>query len=1049
MPEGEGIEPGPFGRSGRGATPAMAAVIMIVVILIVGGAGYAGLSATSSGGSATRSTCEPVTSPACKSSVANDVTTFTPFKPGLGSTFVSVPQGTSVPVTVGLSGGESASNFSVTWGDSALASGTTYSTSPTQSHIYNSLGTFIISAEALVGTSWHTGTHALIVVQVVPSLATSSSGVYPTLTTSLTNGSSTTTGNTGYIVQGGGPIVVSGLYAAPPLNPSYVTGSPKILNSGGTCSATNTTSSASASCTFANSGVYTLTFTGAITYLPASAVQDWANYTWTVYVTPTGVTPSCAACIAVARGNSPHPGTLDIYEIAAGGGTTMDPGIDYESVGAEVILNTYENLITYNGTDVGVDPSNYVPLLATCVPGTSGCAKMYGGNDLLVDNSSNGQPEYYTYAIDPNARFYDSATGNSWAVYPTDVMYSAARQIALGTYPANPGWILAQSLTPGTGNASWDAGLHAMGYGPDSNNTVNNIMDSMLVNDTTYCPPAALAANGCITFNAWADGHTWAYFQETIASPWGLTVYPCGWTSVYGASPLPGFVLPTAKNGDGSCMLPGSATSTSQSAYQTWLASVSKAGSNVLDTGWYSWDGVTALGISGYPYPYPNLEYHSAGEGPYYVVSYNKAVGYVLQANPAYHAPTCAGQPGCWPIAATYAPHVNVYWDPDDTIGIQEYLAGQADSAGYDTADTGEILQLVKNNQISLYTAPTLDIDQIEVNLQFNATSLTTLVGSSPGFNIPGDFFAQSGLRQFLDHAFPYSTFINSLYTVDGVQYAEPYGGIIPHGMGNYYPTNVTWPAGNPDANPADVGGAAWWWANITNSKSPAYDPELAKCTSSAPCVFPILGLQGVPSLNQAFTDYAQSIKTLSNGALTPYVFPITFEQSVTTCALGPGENPCDFFRLGWAPDYPDPSDYIGPYIEPNSIFTYDDALSEALSGVYATATTYNASSCGHWDVISYWANLALLPNDCQWPAYSTMLYAFALAAATSGAARTLLFNMAEHILNTLGLYVYTFQTVGVGTAANWVNQATINQNIVTGSVDQFWFLWNGNHVVS
>jgi len=46
-----------------------------------------------------------------------------------------------------------------------------------------------------------------------------------------------------------------------------------------------------------------------------------------------------------------------------------------------------------------------------------------------------------------------------------------------------------------------------------------------------------------------------------------------------------------------------------------------------------------------------------------------------------------------------------------------------------------------------------------------------------------------------------------------------------------------------------------------------------------------------------------------------------------------------------------------------------------------------------------------------------------------------------------LGLYVYTFQTVGVGTAANWVNQATINQNIVTGSVDQFYFNWNGNGV--
>ena len=1052
MSDGEKAPPSSSGRSGRGATATTAGAVMIVVILLVGGLGYAGLAATNNGGgSNTQQTCSPPTSQACKSTAANDVTTFTPFKPGLGSTFVQVSQGTSVPVTVGLAQGESASNFSVTWGDSSLANDTTYSNSPTQTHTFNSLGTFIISAEALVGTSWHTGTHSLIVVQVGPSLATSSSGVYPTLTTSLTNGSSSATSNFGFITQGGGPIVVSGAYSTLPLNPSYLPGAPKIVNSGGTCTNTNTSNSASGTCTFGSAGIYTVTFTGAITYLPASAVQAYANYTWTVYVTPTGVTPSCNSCVGIVPGTSPHPGTLDIYEIAPGGGTTMDPGVDYESVGAEVILNTYENLITYNGTNVGVDPSNYVPELATCVPGTAACAAMYGGNDLLVKNSS-GQPEYYTFAIDPNAKFYDPATGSSWSVYPSDVAFSAARNIAIGTYPNDPGWILAQALTPGNGNGSWDTavpgfpGIHAMFYGPNSNNTVNNIMDSILVNDSTYCPAAALAAAGCVTFNAWADQHTWAYFLELVASPWGLTIVSSGYYTAQGGG-LPGWPASTAAAGDGPTLLPGNAHSTSDASYQAWLSSVSVPGTST--TGFQTWDPVTIQGIVGWPYPDPNLEYKSAGSGPYYVVSYSKAVGYVLAANPAYHGPTCAGQAGCWPVAGTYVKHVNVFWDPDDTIGIQEYLAGQADSAAYDTGDTGQILQLVKNNQIGLATTPTLGIDQLEVNLQFNKTGLIALVGSTPGVNVPQDFFAQSGLRQFLNHAFPYSTFLNNLYTVDGIQYAEAYGGVIPHGMGDYYPTNVTWPAGNPDANAADVGGAAWWWSAITTSSNPAYDAELAGCTSSAPCYFPILGLQGVPSLNQAYTDFAQSVKTLTGGALQPYVFAITFEQSITTCATGPGTNPCDFFRLGWSPDYPDPSDYIGPYIQPDSIFTFDDALNEALSGQYATATTYNNSACGHWDDIAYWANQAVLPSDCQWVAYKAMLLAFDQGGAVSGAQRTLLFNMAEHILNTMGLYVYTFQSIGVGTIANWVNQASINSNIVTGAVDQFWFLWRGNGVVS
>ena len=107
----------------------------------------------------------------------------------------------------------------------------------------------------------------------------------------------------------------------------------------------------------------------------------------------------------------------------------------------------------------------------------------------------------------------------------------------------------------------------------------------------------------------------------------------------------------------------------------------------------------------------------------------------------------------------------------------------------------------------------------------------------------------------------------------------------------------------------------------------------------------------------------------------------------------------------------------------------------------------YNATSCGHWNDIVYWANLAVLPNNCQWTAYKTMLYAFDLANTVTGLQRALLFNMAEHILNILGLYVYTFQTVGVGNAASWIDASTINYNIVTGSVDQFYFLWNGVNV--
>ncbi|HYB63159.1 MAG TPA: hypothetical protein VEE86_01890, partial [Thermoplasmata archaeon] len=85
---------------------------------------------------------------------------------------------------------------------------------------------------------------------------------------------------------------------------------------------------------------------------------------------------------------SPHNGTLETEEYTGGAGlTTEDPAVAYDTISVEPILNVYETLVAYNGSGSnGLGPHAFVPVLATCVPGTVQCHEDYGSY-LLANNT--------------------------------------------------------------------------------------------------------------------------------------------------------------------------------------------------------------------------------------------------------------------------------------------------------------------------------------------------------------------------------------------------------------------------------------------------------------------------------------------------------------------------------------------------------------------------------------------------------------------------------------------------------------------------------------
>ena len=1034
----------------RGISGITAAIIMIVVVVVVGGAGYAGLSAA--GGSSTSSppaTCAPLGSPQCAGSEAlNDLVLFVPYQPGFGQIAFTSTQGLSLPASVSLSNGETASSFAVNWGD-----GTTTTQTTTQfSHTYASLGSYLVSGTADVNGITHTGTSHLFPLVIGPSATTLASGHFPTVNATLSNGSATA--NNRPWIHTGGTVTVAASYSSLPSVAGYTALPPSILASSGANKVTNGSSSmaATGTYTFPTAGIYTLTFVGPIATPVGTVFQ---NYTWTVYVAGSGIPLACTYCTSgsSAKG-SPHSGTIYSYEIAPGGATSLDPSVDYETVGGEVIMNTYEQLVNYNASSTG----SYVPVLSLCVPGPAAtgpnsCTTQYGWN--LTVNGTAGQDEYWTFPISSTAQFYDPSTGAHWGVYPTDVMFSVLRTLMWLQTPSQyvyNGWIIGQSLLP-YGNGSWDQGIHS-----PWNNTPQNMLDSMLINDSRYCPAAAMTnGHGCITFNADGSSQLWPFFLEFVQDMEGASVVPCGWFTAHGGG-IPYFAGTSAPNGDGPCWVPSGSgeTTTNNSAWTSYVNGLSPlAYDNLIEQG--------ALN----PYqPQPSVRWAVVASGPYYPVSVNLGQGYVLKANPYYTKPNCVAAPGCYPAPGQYAPNVYVFWDPDSTAGLEQYVAGQADFAAFFPTDTPTILNLVKQGKIGLLSVPTLETFDLGYNFWLNASA--TEASSSLTMNVPADFFDNPAMRAFLSNAFPYNFSLNSINTQDGLTFDNNLGGAIPDGLGNYYPTNITWPGYNtttlswhdPSTDASVVGGAAYWWAQLTTSGSPFYDPEIAAdCSTATACTWPMVSEQGDPQLDLAIDAWNADISKISGGLLAPTRWDPTFSTLVANSADPPGTSPFPVEIDGWLPDYPDPTDYMAPYYAANGSYTFGAGLGQVLlagpAGPLGTPLSPGPFYCSvaagqlgstfaeNFSALAYWANGGLVSQSCQGTADAAMNWAMNFAATDANPTqRVLMYNMIESVANNLVLYMYYVQPIGIGSYANWINPSTITTNSIQPG--QQWYLESG-----
>jgi peptide/nickel transport system substrate-binding protein len=194
---------------------------------------------------------------------------------------------------------------------------------------------------------------------------------------------------------------------------------------------------------------------------------------------------------------APRPDTYTW--VSFGDPDTLDPNLNYETAGGELIMNVAEGLIYYNHTD----GTSYVPQLATEVP-------TVGNGGISEDGLT------YTFNIRQGVTFHN---GND--LTPSDFEYTFERGL-LQSSPDGPQWLL---IEPIMGYASGDITEEIADgeYAGDPEALKENASPEELVAVCEKVKEHIIADDEAGTFTIQLS-MPWGPFLATIAQGWGYAI---------------------------------------------------------------------------------------------------------------------------------------------------------------------------------------------------------------------------------------------------------------------------------------------------------------------------------------------------------------------------------------------------------------------------------------------------------------------------------------------------------------------------------------------
>lgn len=751
-------------------------------------------------------------------------------------------------------------------------------------------------------------------------------------------------------------------------------------------------------------GLYPLTFS-----VPTANIQGAANSTARSNFTFTlVVTPGAGIRIPPLQ-NSPHKGILDVYDYIGNGSSSwigspsfgygpidsLDPAITHNVNSEGLLEQVYQTLISYNGSQTGLGPNNFVPNLATCVPGSQECQAMYG--TTLAD------PPYYTFVIDPNASFYNFTTGVASEVQPNDVAFSIVRNcVTLSRTDPGQGRDVCQSLLPGwfggiphQANASWDGGLH---YG--LNNTPSNLLSAVLVNDSSFCNATMMDhihGAGCVTFNTSAASEfspvAFPLFLDYLATP-AQAISSCSYVTEMGFG-LPGWMSGSRCSGSPPSPAPDN------TAWDSYILNVSKPQGGV---NWTS------------------LQFAPLGSGPYFLRSFTPGVpptypfvnaqNYTLSANPFWGGTTCQGglRNGCLPPAfstsptPTYATTVNVHLETSEATVRSAVANGTTDLSELGPDGASFLLSGVQHGILGVAQAPTDSTSFYALSLNYSLSLARNILGTTP--TLPSGALRDYNFRQFLNLAYPHRSAQAQTCALAGTEYCFQYGGMIPSFDTGYTPTNLTWPVTDPGLDSRVNGSAAWWWSRTANDTFVG-----ASCTAVRPCTFPLAVPSNLSTTYDAALLWADSLRSISNNAIQPTVVNLS---GCFICVTQPNNSSLSAVPIAW---YVWTPDFLDPQYE--NVLTPDGNW--FAEGTFYSIIQNDSAACAGGAINP------IVTQQCQgWALLDADQSQF---QGPGGMARALLYNIQDHIAANLSLYVPAAQLTQVTSFAPWIDPTSIDLN--------------------
>jgi peptide/nickel transport system substrate-binding protein len=697
-----------------------------------------------------------------------------------------------------------------------------------------------------------------------------------------------------------------------------------------------------------------------------------ATSTWT-FVSTAAVGP-----FAVKHSSSPstHTGIVDATWIP-GGYATLDPAIAYDTVSYEAIYNLYQPLVQYTP---GSSASSFIPVVATQVPTAS--------NGLLVSKTTVNNITYvnYTFNVNTTLKF-----ANGQPVTPYDVYFSVLRTLLFANDPGRPGWLLAHALIPGLSI-----------YGP-FNTTPFWVDHAITFNSTSVTFHILPTTNQSLFGIAPIDGTNAAYMltetamnsSAAAANNLAATEYSSYGSSVYFLQLLTqpvGFVMDAAwANSSGASI--GSfdpnvntVTTNYSSAFYNYQAYGNAANWNT------------------------KLQFGSMGSGPYVVQS--TLPGQVISFVPNQNYTQTVD----YPAPSALQPRITIYYYTSESVAQEAFQTGAADFAegAFPPSATPLVLKMIKAGQANSITTPELALFTWFFNLQTNVTGLDAI---SSGVAFPSSsliyenatgasstskataplgswevslFFANLSVRRAFTYAFDQAQYI-ALNTNSSVKFAENLTGFLPSGLLDY-PANISNMSTDPWSPYYNMTLAKYYW-----SQSPYAGAAAGSIT------FPIFSISGDPVQDTMIQSYwIPAIENATNNAVKPFLQDINFATLLSVTAVASAHNPLPLYFLGWIDDYPDPTDFAAPFVQPYGIYSYPDGL---FSGPGFNATT----------------------NPHQWKMINEMWNASAAGAGELvPATRAYDYWLADYLSVKLDLLVGDYQPIAVAYYRSWITPSSM-----------------------